>query len=297
MRCAFVSIPEHDVVATPDGRFAYLSEGDESAPLALCLHGFPDHPLSFRPLMTLLAKAGYRAVAPWMRGYAPSIPEGPFHVERLAQDTVALARALSPDRPTVLIGHDWGAIASYGALAASPETFAAAVTMAVPHPLSFLGNLRRQPDQLRRSWYMLFFQLPRLPEYVIPREDFAFIDRLWKAWSPGYSPDPEDMAELKQCLTASMPAPINYYRAMFRPLRESADRMKRTQHQRISTPTLNLQGADDGCISPRIGDGQERFFDGRFRSAVISGAGHFLQLEAPDAVGDAVLSWLQEHAG
>ena len=284
-----------ELLETATGPFAYLAEGALDAPVVLCLHGFPDHAPSFGPLMSHLAAAGYRAVAPWMRGYAPSTPRGPYHVDQLADDVVAIAAELSPLQPVRVLGHDWGAVATYQALSKAPERFAAAVTLSVPHPLAFVDNLRRQPAQLRRSWYMFFFQLPALPEQVVPRRDFAFVDRLWRAWSPALRLDPNDMAALKQCLTASMPAPIEYYRAMAQPPRAARARARQAARRRIATPTLHLHGGDDGCISPDACRDQGRWFDGPFRSETICGVGHFMQLEAPAVIAAAAARWFDAH--
>lgn len=95
-------------VTVPGGTFHYLSGGEPRAPLVLCLHGFPDHPRTFVPLMIWLMSAGFRVAAPWMRGYRPSVGHGPFSIERLALDVVEISRALSPSEPVHLVGHDWG---------------------------------------------------------------------------------------------------------------------------------------------------------------------------------------------
>jgi pimeloyl-ACP methyl ester carboxylesterase len=279
----------------PRGRFATLAHGDPGAPVILCLHGFPDHPPTFLPLMRELAAAGYRVVAPWLRGYAPSTLDGPYDADTIAADAVDLAGALAADEPVILVGHDWGAVAAYGALVRAPDRFRAAVTMAVPHPLAFMANLRRNPAQLRRSWYMFFFQLPAIPEHVVPRDGFAFIDRLWRAWSPGYAAPARDMDELKQCLAASMPAPIAYYRAIARPARELRARLRRVE-DKIVTPTLHLHGANDGCVAAALGRGQERFFAGRFASDVVPGVGHFMQIEAPTEIARRILTWVRASA-
>jgi pimeloyl-ACP methyl ester carboxylesterase len=285
------------VVDVPGGRFYYLEVGDQEAPLVLCLHGFPDHPPSFGPLATRLAAAGHRVAAPWMRGYAPSQPTGPYDADRLGADAVELATALGGGAPVALVGHDWGAVATYAALAAAPARFRCAVTMAVPHPLAFARALVADPAQVARSWYMLFFQLPWLPERVVVRDDLAFVDRLWRDWSPGFRLDESDRAELFRCLAESMPAPLAYYRALLWPPGQALRRLRLASapHRRIEVPTLHLHGADDGCIGPGVGAGQERFFRGPFRSAVVDGAGHFLQLERPDTVAEHVLGWLRAH--
>ena len=121
-------------------RFHYLQAGD--GPLALCLHGFPDSPWTYRHLLPELARAGYRAVAPFMRGYAPTeIPrDGRYHAGDLAADVVALHQALDGDERAVLVAHDWGAVAAYGGVAREPQRWRRCVVMNVP-PLAVNASL------------------------------------------------------------------------------------------------------------------------------------------------------------
>lgn len=293
-------VVERDV-ALPGDTFRYLSAalpGRDRAPLVLLLHGFPDHPHSFGPLMARLVEAGYHVVAPWMRGYHPSVLKGPYHLARLARDVTELARALSPERPVFAVGHDWGAAALYAALADAPERFSAAATLAVPHPYVFLRRLWRVPLQLRRSWYMFMFQLPALPERAIARGDFAFVDRLWREWSPGFELPADERAALHACLRASMPAPLAYFRALTRSPREFlAHARNASGPRRIPVPLIYLHGARDGCIGPALGDGQEIYFDSPYERDILASAGHFLHLEAPDLVAGYVIDWFQEFPG
>ncbi len=283
-------------IQTRTGAFEALEAGADDAPLVLCLHGFPDHPPSFVPLADRLACAGYHVVVPWMRGYAPSVASGPYDVHTLASDVIAIADTLAPCKPVAIVGHDWGAVATYAAVARSPERFSAAVTLAMPHLLAFLENAVRQPAQLLRSWYVAFFQLRGLSDRVVSAHDFAFVERLWSRWSPGYLPDPAAMRALKACLRQSMPAPLGYYRAMRRPPRAARARARsQSGAGSIRVPTLHLCGHDDGCIGPAASRGQERFFTGPFQSEQLLGVGHFLQLEAPDRVAARVLDWLARH--
>jgi pimeloyl-ACP methyl ester carboxylesterase len=282
--------PAEGRVATPAGTFAYEASGPADGTLVVCVHGFPDQPATFRPLAAILAREGFRVVAPWLRGYAPSPLEGPYGMARVAADLVAIARALSPSRPAMLVGHDWGAVAAYEALAYHPGAFARAVTLAVPHPLAFAYNAVRSPAQLRRSWYMAFLNVPG-SGHLVGRHDFAFVDRLWRDWSPGFTPAPAYMRALKECLARSMPAPILYYRAL---AREAPGRLRAAPPPLIDVPTLYLHGADDGCIGAELADGQDRFFRARLRSSTVARAGHFLQLEAPGEVGREVLDWLAQ---
>ncbi|HEX2675051.1 MAG TPA: alpha/beta hydrolase, partial [Polyangiales bacterium] len=267
-------------VQLPAGEIAYLEQGDENAPLVLLAHGFPDYPKTFLPLMARLSAAGYRCVAPYLRGYAPSTLEGPYDRQRVGDDLADLAEALSPNTKAVLIGHDWGAAATYTAVGRWPQRFRRAVTLAVPHVAAFERNLRRSRSQQKRSAYMAFFMLPLVPERVVPRNDFAYVDELWQRWSPNYTRDPDYTRELKECLAASMPAPIGYYRAQ----RPSAMRLRQARldaRVRIYVPLLHLHGADDGCIAFEMSEGESQYFKGEFHSENLPGLGHFLHLEDP----------------
>ena len=195
--------------------FTYLENGPADGPLALCLHGFPDHAPTFTSLLEELAGAGFHAVAPWMRGYHPTglAPDGNYQIASLALDAIALADALAGDGPAVLVGHDWGAIASYTAVAHAPTRFGRLANMAVPHA-GALGQHIFEPAQLKRSWYQYFFQMA-LSDAVVPMNDYAIIDTLWRDWSPGLDPDPELMRELKADLR---PAGVHERRHRLLPL-------------------------------------------------------------------------------
>ena len=191
-------------------RFHFLEWGERGRPAVLCLHGFPDVPRTWEPLAQGLARAGYHVVAPWMRGYFPSTLRGPIHIERLAEDALAFADFVSPNAPVHLVGHDWGAAVTYSALMLAPSRFSSAVTLAVPHPLAFFRMLARDPSQVRRSWYMGFFQLPLVPERALARGDYRFVEELWRSWSPSFPVSKEYLREVRDCLRASMPAPLAY---------------------------------------------------------------------------------------
>jgi pimeloyl-ACP methyl ester carboxylesterase len=291
---------EHEVTL-PGGVFRYLGASPPAradAPLVVLLHGFPDHPPSFVPVMARLVEAGYRVAAPWMRGYHPSVRRGPYDIGRLAQDIIELVRTLAPHGPSFAVGHDWGAVALYHALALAPAQFVAATTLAVPHPQAFFDRLWRSPAQLRRSWYMFFFQLPGVAEHLLSRRDFSFIDRLWRAWSPDYRLPDADRAALHACLRASMPAPLAHYRALLWPPRQAMRVLRGGVLARpVSVPVLYLHGARDGCIGSAMGDGQDALFTGLYERAIIPRAGHFLHLEAPDMVASFIVDWFQEFPG
>jgi pimeloyl-ACP methyl ester carboxylesterase len=273
---------------------SYLSTGAEDAPLVVCLHGFPDIPRTWAPLSEHLREAGYRVVSPWLPGYAPSSLEGPFDVPTLTRTILSFVDELAPSEPVRIVGHDWGSLITQCALALRPERFRAAATLAVPHLLAFQANLERYPRQLRRSAHMAFFQLPIVSDRIVKLRNFRFIERLWEIWSPGFNPGSDYFEELKLCLRSSMPAPLRYYRAMTSPkvIRELREIVAAGP---IVVPTMYLHGERDGCIGPEIAEGQEEYFSALFEMVKLADAGHFLHLERPAEVNEAILGWFEEH--
>ena len=184
-------------IDTKRGRFAYLECGDPTAPLAVCLHGFPDHAHTWMHLLPALAEAGFHAIAPWLRGYAPSPLKGPYLLETLRDDLLELTKVMAGDRPTYLVGHDWGAVITCAATAQAPQLYERAVTLAVPHALNLIQRGFTKANQIFKSRYMAFFQLPVLSDFVVSHNDFQYVDELWKRWSPKLAHDPIFHEELK----------------------------------------------------------------------------------------------------
>ncbi|MDQ6852288.1 MAG: alpha/beta hydrolase [Actinomycetota bacterium] len=280
--------------------FAYLEEGPADGPLALCLHGFPDHAPTYERLLGDLGEAGFRAVAPWMRGYHPTglAPDANYQVASLALDAIALADTLAPERPAVLVGHDWGAMAAYTAVTHAPTRFSRLANMAVPHAAA-LGQHIFDPAQLKRSWYQFFFQLP-FADGAVPMNDFAVIDELWRDWSPGYEPDPGFMAELKKTLGApgSLTAALDYYRFVYgtKQADPALAEVQAAYVQPTPVPTLYLHGTDDGVMGADtvVEDELRPNFPAGLELVMVPGTGHFLHLEEPDVVNHRIVTFLQD---
>ena len=282
-------------------QFGVLEAG--SGPLALCLHGFPDSADTWRQLLPVLAGAGFHAVAPFMRGYAPTaVPaDGAYHLGALVADAVALHEVLGGDENAVLIGHDWGAEAAYGAAAFAPDRWRRLVTLAIP-PAALDEVLFNDYEQLKRFFYLFMFRDPAgLAETVVAHDDMAFLDELWRDWSPGFQAG-EHLAQVKQSLRqpANLAAALGYYRAaggagLVGQAAGAAGRFAAEQQaigRQAPQPTLYLHGARDGCIDVGLARGSERFLAPSSRMIVIDDAGHFLHLEDPAQVNDHILSWV-----
>jgi pimeloyl-ACP methyl ester carboxylesterase len=274
--------------------FAYLEAG--TGPLALCLHGFPDSAWTWRHLLPALAGAGFRAVAPFMRGYAPTaVPaDARYQTAALGLDACALHEALDAGGDAVIIGHDWGAMATYVAANHEPGRWRRVVTMAVPPAGAVAGGFMTYA-QLKRSWYMFFFQ-HALSDMVVGMGDLAFIDGLWADWSPGYEAG-EDLEHVKDSLRdpANLAAALGYYRATLGNVGvdPTLDAVQAKGGEVTAQPTLYLHGRTDGCMGIEVAEAARAFLtsDGS-RMEVVDGAGHFLQLERPDEVNRLVLDFV-----
>jgi len=265
---------------------SYLEAGVADGPLVLLLHGFPDIADSWLPVMERLAAEGLRTVAPMMPGYDPSPAPPSYDIDTLTETVNAFARALQPE-PALWVGHDWGAALTHNA--AGHDLPAAAVTLALPHPLTFLRYLATHAAQLRRSAYMGFFQLPALPERAIQR---GLVTELWRRWSPELTVPAEHMARVEDTLRRSLPGPLEYYRAMFRPLGAFMARARALEPSTV--PMRYFHGRADGCIPPEAMAGQEHWYLGPFESELLDG-GHFLPNECPDALAGGIADWARRY--
>jgi pimeloyl-ACP methyl ester carboxylesterase len=269
---------------------------DTDRPLVVCAHGFPDSAHTWRHLMPALDDAGFRAVAPFLRGYAPSTTarSGAYQTGASARDLIGLHEHFGGDERAAVIGHDWGAPIAYGAASHEPQRWAKVVGMAVP-PGAALGHaFLTNTDQLKRSWYMFFFQ-HGLADIVVPADDLAFIDMIWQDWSPGYDAT-GDLVHVKDALRepGHVAAALGYYRAALGdgfvdP--DLADIQGATQ-QVPSQPTLYLHGSNDGCIGVDVAESARTMVGGHVTIDIIEGVGHFLQLEQPTVVNQRIVEFI-----
>jgi pimeloyl-ACP methyl ester carboxylesterase len=268
--------------------FAYLEQGE--GPLVLCLHGFPDTANSFRDLIGRLAANGFRAVAPFMRGYAPtSIPaDGDYRVGTLARDAIALVDHFGA-REAIIVGHDWGAAVAYAAAVLRPDRIKRIVAAAVPHLRRFL--LRPTFKQLRRSRYMFQFQIPGWGERKLAG-DSVWLHNLVRQWSPGWAFTDDDLAPVIANFNdpARIKAALGYYRAIPKSLASNEGWQIATSP--VPVPACVIYGADDGCIGREMFLGQEHLFASDLLLAEIADAGHFMHLEQPQVFSERVIQFL-----
>jgi pimeloyl-ACP methyl ester carboxylesterase len=275
--------------------FHYLEAG--SGPLVLCLHGFPDNAHTYGELLPVLAQAGFRGVAPFMRGYAPTspAPDGRYQAVLLAQDAIALIAALGDGRAFV-VGHDWGATAAYGAAALAPERIMRMVTIGAAHPAAVRGDLATRYERHKGVWHAYFFQMP-FAEQVVAANDLAFLEDWWRDASPEY-----DAAAVIERVKATFRQPgvvtaaLNYYRHTFHPAnRDPALQplQERASAAPTSVPTLAVHGTRDRPGRLEAFEGMDDLFVKGLEKVVYPGAGHFVHLERPGDVNRRIVEFFQ----
>jgi pimeloyl-ACP methyl ester carboxylesterase len=264
---------------------------DTSLPLAVLVHGFPDTPHTWRHLGPELAAHGYRAVAPWLPGY--DVPVGkPISAGTYARAILAARREHRADDRAILVGHDWGAIAGYGAVAFDPAAFSRFVALAVP-PTAALAEGIFGYAQLKRSFYVWFIQQVGLADGVVIGP--GFFESLWADWSPGYDAS-EDIAELRRYVDADNIADVVApYRASFNPdfADPDAEAEAAAGMQPPPVPTLYLHGANDGALGADLLTDVDAHLPTEGSVAeIVEGIGHFLHLEQPRLIAEKITGWL-----
>jgi len=274
--------PTIDLTIDANGvRFAALAWGREGDPLVLLFHGFPDSAETWREIGPQIAAAGYRVVAPYLRGYAPSaLPARDTDARTLGEDVVAIADALGAEKAR-LVGHDWGAEAVYAAVALAPHRFERMVAIAVPNRAAVAIT----PTLLWRVRHFFTLVLPRAAARFAAA-DYAMVDVLCKRWSPTWQFTPADLEPAKNVLAApgALDAALGYYRAA---------RIRTPEFLRapVTVRTLNIAGADDPGAPPAMFEGTRALYRAGYELAVVRG-GHFCHRESPADCVAAIVPFL-----
>jgi pimeloyl-ACP methyl ester carboxylesterase len=270
-----------------DVRLHYVEAGD--GPLVVLLHGFPEFWFGWRSQIPALAEAGFRAVAPDMRGYNLSSRPGrvaAYSIDRLAADVRDLIRERGADR-AFLVAHDWGAGAAWATAMDHPEVVERLAILNGPHPRRMLRGLR-QPRQLARSWYMFFFQLPWLPERLLSAAGYSALRRAFDDARPGAF-TPQDVARYVEAWSqpGAATAMLNYYRAAFRQLPRRAQERIRP----IRAPTLVIWGERDRALGAELAEPDRADVPNLDRVVRLPDASHWLQHDEPERVGRLLIEF------
>jgi pimeloyl-ACP methyl ester carboxylesterase len=261
-----------------------------SGPLVLCLHGFADSADSFRPLLAQLAHAGFRGIAPFMRGYAPSAlaPDGDYGLRALALDVVALIDHFGAERAAV-VGHDFGALAAYGAANLRPDRVSLLVTAGLPHPRRLL--LRPSLSQIARMRHLFAFQWQGWAERRLARNDFAALRALAARASPGGPLGDDDWLRIRSAFEdrARLSAALGYARGQRRLFGDAET--WRLATAAIAPPTRMIYGARDGLVGAEMFTQQEHLFPGGLEIVRME-TGHLMHREQPPVFAQVVTGLL-----
>jgi pimeloyl-ACP methyl ester carboxylesterase len=278
-------------------RFAVDRCGSGSQ-LALCLHGFPESRFSWRYQLPMLAAQGFTAWAPDLRGYGDSdrpLGVAAYAMPNLLADVAGLldaAARMGATGPVTLVAHDWGGAIAWMFVLTKPRPIARFIVMNLPHPVRFAAGLRTL-RQLRRSWYLFFFQLPWLPERLLAANHAAAIAGMFRGMAVDKNRFPRSVLEV-YCKNALRPgaltAMLNYYRAMFR----YAPRRDPRLRQVLEVPTLMIWGEQDAALGIELSYGTEALVRD-LSLHYLPGVSHWVQQEAPETVNAIMAEWLATH--
>ncbi|UJR37562.1 hypothetical protein I4U23_030263 [Adineta vaga] len=269
----------------------YVSKGTSDKPLMLFVHGFPECWYTWRYQMKYFSEK-YRVVAIDQRGYGLSSKPSSisdYKVELLARDVADVIEQLGY-KSCVLVGHDWGAIVSWTVAMLYPTLINKLVIMNVPHPKAFEANLSFR--QLRRSWYMFFYQTPFIPELLFQSNDFEIFKQVFLGKPMGLinqnnlTRDDLEVFKYTFAQEGTAHAAINYYRALFRNQKEELQK-------RIIVPVLIVWGCQDGAIGEELADASTKYCSD-VRLKKIRDASHWVQQDVPDEVNKYMEAFLNE---
>jgi len=274
----------------------HVAEAGEG-PLVLLLHGFPQFWWTWRSQLVTLAEAGYRVVAPDLRGYGASDkPPRGYDLPTLSADMAALVRALG-EQDAVVVGHDWGGLLAWTMAALHPRSVRRLVVLSMAHPRELRAGMT-DPAQRRASRYFLRFQPPRLPERMLTRADDDPVADLMHRWAGEDWRRTADFAEAVDRYRSAARIPqaaygaMEYHRWAARSqLRPDGLRYARRMAAPLTAPTLQLHGQADPCVLVTTARGSGRYVAGAYEWRELPRLGHFLQEEAPDLVSRAIADW------
>ncbi|HEY9668998.1 MAG TPA: alpha/beta hydrolase [Coleofasciculaceae cyanobacterium] len=276
---------QHEYIVSNGIRLHYVTQGD--GPLMLMLHGFPEFWYSWRHQIPEFAK-DYKVVALDLRGYNESDKpqeQSAYVMSELVEDVEGVIRGLGYDR-CILVGHDWGGAIAWLFAYAHPEMVERLIVLNLPHPAKFAEGLRT-PQQLMRSWYAFFFQLPALPEFLIQLSDYQLIESALKGMAVDKSTFSQaDLEAYKDAAAkrGALTAMINYYRNAFFSFQQQ-------EWSLLDVPTLMIWGEEDTALGKELTYGTEEYVRD-FQIRYIPNCSHWVQQERPELVNEYMREFL-----
>jgi len=286
----------HDTVETNGVELHVVTAGPDDGDLVVLLHGFPEFWYAWQHQMQPLAEAGYRVVAPDLRGYNRSEnPDGvaAYHIDELLGDVVGLVHAFDRESAHV-VGHDWGGLIAWQTAIDRPGVVDRLTILNAPHPSAYERAIRSSLRQLRKSWYVAYFQLPVLPELGLGWNDFAMLDRILGDGT--VKPDAfteTDIDRYKRALArpGARTAALNYYRALARRNAKLTISQGGVGDLPVRVPTLLVWGEQDDALDISLTEGLEEWVDD-LRVERLPDASHWVQFDAPKRVSELLKSHL-----
>lgn len=295
----FEALAELEELTFSSGNSTFNALSAGQGECVILLHGFPDTPSSFEHQIQSISQAGYRVIAPYLRGYQPQSQGQSYLPNQAAMDVYSIIDELGEDK-VHLVGHDWGACIAQAAAIMNPHRFHSLSIISVPNLGQFLKRSILYPRQLKNSWYIAFFLLPYLPERVIKRNNFQFLDNLWRAWSPGWRLPSDRLESIKRDFSQPkvVESALAYYRQTFSLFSPRSREYRKLAMKPCLVPTLGLSGIEDGCIDSWIFSScmREQDYPNGLECSYFPGTGHFLHLEDPDSVNKTLLDWFSRNS-
>ncbi|MBW4537561.1 MAG: alpha/beta hydrolase [Myxacorys chilensis ATA2-1-KO14] len=282
---------QHHFIEANRIRLHYVTQGDGE--LVLLLHGFPEFWYSWRYQIPALARH-YKVVVPDLRGYNDSEkPTQGYDLDTLTADIRSLIENLGYSRAHV-VGHDWGGAIAWNLAQKFPQHLNRLALLSAPHPQRFAQEMLSNLDQLRRSWHVLAFQVPGVPEWLIQLNLRSFIRRMFQDYAIRKGEFSEENAQIYQAAFSKpgvIAAALNHYRQLFLPLNWVRDLWRSPDP--IAVPTLVLWGDEDPLLSHKLTEGLDQLIVAPFKLKLIPHCGHWIQQEAPQTVNRELLTFLR----
>lgn len=279
---------QHKYIHTNGIRLHYVTQGE--GPLMLMLHGFPEFWYSWRKQISEFA-SNYKVVAIDLRGYNDSdkpTQQSAYVMAELIQDVKGVIQGLGYDR-CILIGHDWGGAIAWNFAYAYPTLLDRLIVLNLPHPARFAQGLRT-PQQIMRSSYILFFQIPVLPELLLQAHDYEAIASIFKGMAIDKSAfTAADLEAYKDAVAkrGALTAMLNYYRNIFQ------QGLTQTDWGILTTPTLMIWGENDTALGRELTYGTEAYVQ-NLRIRYIANCSHWVQQEQPEQVNQYIHEFLEQ---